>query len=52
MGCFSMPKGVPDKQYTPEFKKTVVQLYCNRRIRAKRKGLPSVIHRQQALSAA
>lgn len=21
MGCFSMPKSVPDKRYTPEFKK-------------------------------
>ena len=25
MGCFSMPKGVPNKRYTPEFKKIVVE---------------------------
>ena len=25
MGCFSMPKGVPNKRYTPEFKKQVVE---------------------------
>ena len=24
-GCFSMPKGVPNKRYTPEFKKLVVE---------------------------
>ena len=25
MGCFSMPKGVPNKRYTPEFKQLVVE---------------------------
>ena len=25
MGCFSMPKGVPNKRYTPEIKKLVVE---------------------------
>ena len=25
MGCFSMPKGVPNKRYTPEFKKLVLE---------------------------
>ena len=25
MGCFSMSKGVPNKRYTPEFKKIVVE---------------------------
>ena len=25
MGCFSMPKGIPNKRYTPEFKKMVVE---------------------------
>jgi len=25
MGCYSMPKGVPNKRYTPEFKKMVVE---------------------------
>ena len=25
MGCFSMPKGVPNKRYTPEFKKLIVE---------------------------
>ena len=25
MGCFSMPKGVPNKRYTAEFKKMVVE---------------------------
>ena len=25
MGCFSMPKGIPNKRYTPEFKKLVVE---------------------------
>ena len=25
MGCFSMAKGVPNKRYTPEFKKQVVE---------------------------
>ena len=25
MGCFSMPKGVPNKRYTPEFKQMVVE---------------------------
>ena len=23
MGCYSMPKGVPNKRYTPEFKGSV-----------------------------
>ena len=25
MGCYSMPKGEPNKRYTPEFKKLVVE---------------------------
>ena len=25
MGCFSMPKGVPNKRYTGEFKQMVVE---------------------------
>ena len=25
MGCFSMPKGVPNNRYTPEFKKQVIE---------------------------
>jgi transposase len=25
MGCFSMPKGIPNKRYTPEFKIMVVE---------------------------
>ena len=25
MGCFSMPKGVPNNRYTPEFKQLVVE---------------------------
>ena len=25
MGCFSMPKGVPNRCYTPEFKKLVIE---------------------------
>ena len=25
MGCFSMPKGVPNKRYTAEFKKLVIE---------------------------
>ena len=25
MGCYSMPKGIPNKRYTPEFKKMVVE---------------------------
>ena len=25
MGCFAMPKGVPNKRYTPEFKRMVVE---------------------------
>ena len=25
MGCFSVPKGVPNKRYTPEFKKLVIE---------------------------
>ena len=25
MGCFTMPKGVPNKRYTPEFKELVVE---------------------------
>ena len=76
-----MPKGVPNKRYTPEFKRMVVETmkkehlsiylqefqsmehfklelieyldyYNNRRIKAKLKGLPPALHRQQALSAA
>ena len=37
------------------FKKELVEYidyYNNRRIKARRKGLPSALHRQQALSAA
>ena len=92
-----MSKGVPNKRYTPEFKKLVVETmqkeklsyretarqfkisdhkrvaaweriyltehfkqelieyldyYNNRRIKAKLKGLPPAIHRQQVLSIA
>ena len=25
MGCFIMPKGIPNKRYTPEFKKLVIE---------------------------
>ena len=25
MGCLTMPKGIPNKRYTPEFKKLVVE---------------------------
>ena len=25
MGCFIMPKGIPNKRYTPEFKQQVVE---------------------------
>ena len=25
MGCFAMPKGIPNKRYTPEFKKQVIE---------------------------
>ncbi len=25
MGCFTMPKGIANKRYTPEFKKQVVE---------------------------
>ena len=25
MACFSMPKGIPNKRYTPEFKKQVIE---------------------------
>ena len=98
MGCLTMPKGIPNKRYVPEFKKLVVETirqsmsrkgncldnavienffgllksellylqefrsmehfkqelveyldyYNNRRIKAKLKGLPPAIHRQQA----
>ena len=34
MGCFSMPKGVPNNRYTPEFKEMVVK-----RIRAENQRL-------------
>ena len=80
-----MPKGVPNRRYTPEFRKQAVETmrkeklgrreaerqfgtddhrraaaweriyldYDNdRRIKAKQKGLPPAVHRQQALSAA
>ena len=56
MGCFSMPKGAVNRRYTPERKRTVIGCFLehgsNRRIKAKLKGLPSAIRRQQALSAA
>jgi len=61
-----MPKGIPNKRYTPEFKQMVVETmlreklsyidylnyYNNRRIKAKLKGLPPALHRLQALLAA
>lgn len=34
------------------FKQELLDYYNNRRIKAKRKGLPPAIHRQQTLSAA
>ena len=93
MGCFSMPKGVPNKRHTGEFKQMAIETmmrdnsvmenffghlkselfylqefdsvghfkaelidyidyYNNRRIKARLKGLPPALHRQQALSAA
>ena len=42
-------------QFMEHFKQELVEYldyYNNRRIKAKRKGLPPAIHRQQALSAA
>ena len=76
-----MPKGIPSKRYTPEFKKIVIEtmlaeklsyretasrsdVSCDTGIarlsrllqqpphKGKLKGLPSAIHRQQALSPA
>ena len=32
MGCFSMPKGVPNKRYTPEFKKQVVEIMLKEKL--------------------
>ena len=32
MGCFSMPKGIPNKRYTPEFKKLVVETMQNEKL--------------------
>ena len=32
MGCISMPKGVPNKRYTPEFKKLVVETMQKERL--------------------
>ena len=99
MECLTIPKGIPNKRYVPEFKKLVVETirqsmsrkgncldnaviedffgllksellylqefqsmehfklelieyldyYNNRRIKAKLKGLPPALHRQQAL---
>lgn len=40
--------------FMEHFKKQLLEYldyYSNRRIKAKRKGLPSALHRQQALSA-
>ena len=56
-----MSKGMANKRYTAEFKKHVVETmlneslrcpdcYNNRRIKTIIKGLPSALHRQQALS--
>mgnify|MGYP003296810940 CR=1 FL=1 len=36
MGCFSMPKGVPNKRYTPEFKRMVVEAVREGRIAVER----------------
>ena len=32
MGCFIMPKGIPNKRYTPEFKKLVVETMMKERL--------------------
>ena len=32
MGCISMPKGIPNKRYTPEFKKLVVETMQKERL--------------------
>ena len=32
MGCFSMPKGVPNKRYTPEFKQMVVETMMQQKL--------------------
>jgi len=35
MGCFSMPKGIPNKRYTPEFKIMVVETMRRERLSCK-----------------
>ena len=55
-----MPRGVPDKRYTAEFKQHVVEImreeklsyYNTRRKKTKFEGLPPALHRSQALFAA
>ena len=32
MGCYSMPKGVPNKRYTPEFKKLVIEVMMEEKL--------------------
>ena len=32
MGCFIMPKGIPNKRYTPEFKKLVSETMLERKL--------------------
>jgi len=38
MGCFSMPKGVPKKRYTGEFKQTVVETMRNEKLGCREAG--------------
>ena len=38
MGCFSMPKGVPKKKYTGEFKQMVVETMRNEKLGCREAG--------------
>jgi transposase-like protein len=38
MGCFSMPKGVPKKRYTGEFKQLVVETMRNEKLGCREAG--------------
>ncbi len=33
MGCLTMPKGIPNKRYTPEFRKQVVETMQEEKLR-------------------
>ena len=51
MGCFIMPKGIPNKRYTPEFKKLVVETMMKEKLSCRETARRSEISDHKRVAA-